>query len=221
MFTVASKIPVLGTLLKVVDVGGKLLTIALDWDSKGAVASTNKLVSVVSKLIYDSVLEKTCDYNVANAVVEELYPEISDWALNEMTFNRDTIVDMIKTLGDALISGVEAKLKQADKKIETSMEAIRERLERTRPGGMAMYEDLIDEDFFEISFSKLDIVSLVFSVVMDNVSYFVGRQNVDPFGDFDQALKTYQEALNKTSFSGEVKNGFYGVINNIYEAYFE
>ena len=196
------------------------MNVALEWDRKGAVASTNKLVSVVSKLIYDSVLEKTCDYNIANAVVEELYPSISDWALNEMTVSKENIVDMIKAVGDAVISGLEAKAKQADKTIEATTDVIRERLERTRPGGLAQYEDVIDEDFLNLGFSKLDIASLVFSVVMDNVSYWVGRQNVDPFGDFDQALQTYQKALNKTSFSDEVKNGFYGVINNIYEVYY-
>ncbi|MBQ3979981.1 MAG: hypothetical protein II634_04230, partial [Lachnospiraceae bacterium] len=65
-----------------------------------------------------------------------------------------------------------------------------------------------------------DFLGCIWSMTWDQVKFSINSKNLDPFGDFDLALQTYQKEITKHGFSQDIADAFPGVINDIFLDYY-
>ncbi|MBO4685649.1 MAG: hypothetical protein J5628_03195, partial [Lachnospiraceae bacterium] len=67
---------------------------------------------------------------------------------------------------------------------------------------------------------SFDLLNFFWDTAIDAIEYTGSRKALDPFGNHNDALVTFQNEITNHGFSGEIRNAFPGVINNIYAAYY-
>ena len=116
-FMLAGKIPIAKTILDAQDVMGTCLNLANKWGTSKQYSEANRLADKLIKILYNDlkkgyeenadgvIIDKYKDDHYVADLMVKLYPIVRDWIQRGFEINKSDIVDGIKTIGNALITG--------------------------------------------------------------------------------------------------------------------
>ena len=220
-FFVASKIPGAGTMLKVLDIGGALLDFASSLEKSDGAEFAKKVASEMCTAIYNQLIKEGHDATYADSVCKTLLPELIKWSIKGISLEKNDMISIVKDLGKAVITN--AKNLDSDA-IETKFVQFGNRFNEqlVKIAGENAYQLHLEEIDIAGLLKKIpyDFLGCVWSIAWDQVKYSINSKNLDPFGDFDLALQTYQKEITKHGFSQDIADAFPGVINDIFLDYY-
>jgi len=205
------------------DVVCSIVDIGIYWKKHGPSSKfISKAACDISNKVYGA-LKGVVDKTQLVAVMAELEPLIATWYMQECVVNQDLIVKGIDTLGKAAKAGFKAAdmgpVRELSESIAKKINpVIAERIKKQ----IGFMPELKDYDVTDkISGITYDVIGCIWSIAMDQVKYYVNKKEMDPFGDFDQALQTFGKELDGNGFDPEFRKTLPDAINQIYEAYYD
>ena len=220
-FFAASKIPGAGTMLRVLDFGGALLNFASTLQRTDGAEFAKKLTSETLNIMYDNLKKAGYEPSFIDGVLLKLGPELTKWAIKGISTEKNDLIDLVKDLGKASITtgkyidgaAVQEKfVKFGTRFNELIVKIAGENANQLDLGGINIASVLEKIPF--------DFLGCIWSMTWDQVKFSINSKNLDPFGEFDLALQTYQKEITKHGFSQDIADAFPGVINDIFLDYY-
>ena len=171
--------------------------------------------------MYDNLKEAGYEPSFIDGVLIKLGPELAKWVIKGISTEKNDLIDLVKDLGKASITtgkyidgaAVQEKfVKFGTRFNELIVKIAGENANQLDLGGINIASVLEKIPF--------DFLGCIWSMTWDQVKFSINSKNLDPFGDFDLALQTYQKEITKHGFSQDIADAFPGVINDIFLDYY-
>lgn len=186
--------------------------------NKASIRASSKLADK----LYRRYLEITGNENDAYKALSTVLPSLQTWVFDSLSAHRVDLVKSLKLLKSlAKCSKLEYKFKikeaqEAFKSLNSSVS-----LDISKTIDMFEYQRLETisglSDFPDWGF---DLLEFCWDSAIDTIEYLGKRKELDPFGNHNDALVTFQNEITKHGFSEKIKKDFPEIIQNIYAAYY-
>ncbi len=223
-FTMAEQIPIAKTMLAGEEIGALFIDMASNWGLSESHDAAVELTSRLASTIYKQLKSGHDDEHFIADVMDSIWPHIVNSAAHGIEVNEEFIIDSINVIGGAVIANANnlnpQKLQATFKNVGASINKDAKDWWDSMRGAKAF--DCLDEiGDLSGAFSSglIDLGAFVWSNAWEQIKITVTNKHLDPFGDYDLALQTFQSEVEK-KFGPRYANQIPDVINKIYRAYF-
>ena len=233
VFAVASKIPNLKTIIKVVDIYGIIADLCNSIQTKGLVDIANlKLTNKLALEVYKKLQMELGDDELVNKLMVKIVPVLSNNVIRmfeTLTGDgnlTDLVIDRVKDLSKAIKAvesyNYELEMKEIQESFKTINADAKAKIVDSATKSLSEIEETKGIDFKTVLNNKytVDILEIIWDLCLETARHELTKNpKADPSGEFNDALHYFYKEIPKLGFNSEISSTFYGTVDTIFEAY--
>ena len=181
--------------------------------------------SKLADMYFKKFTKLTQDEDEASKMLREIRGNLKNWVFDSLSDHRVEIIKGIDFIGSALLSVAEYDYESKVKEVQETFKVINNKV-NLDVWKNAEHDLKQLERYEKLQFStdipdwSFDLLEFLWDTAIDTYEYVDSRKALDPFGNRNDALVTFQKEITKHGFSEGIKKEFPDVVQKIFVAYY-